>query len=55
MIFACGEVKHKLRRVKLEDYLTYRHRVMLVKFGTRVRVSHTTVVSKRMRRIKPQI
>jgi hypothetical protein len=26
----------------LEDYLTYIHRVMLVRFGTRVRVSHNT-------------
>jgi hypothetical protein len=40
LIFACSDVKHKYRRVDLEDYLTYRLRVMLVKFGTRVRVSH---------------
>jgi hypothetical protein len=30
------------RDVILEDYLTYIHRVMLVRFGTRVRVSHNS-------------
>jgi guanyl-specific ribonuclease Sa len=42
LIFACRDVKHKKRSVILEDYLTYRHRVMLDKVGTRARISHNT-------------
>jgi hypothetical protein len=35
------------RDVILEGYLTYIHRVMLVRFGTRVRVSDNTFARRR--------
>jgi hypothetical protein len=51
LIFVCRDVKHKYRCVILEDYLTYRHRVMLVRFGTRVRFSHNSSAgANRLRR-----
>jgi GAG-pre-integrase domain/Integrase core domain len=36
------EIENRSRDVILEDYRTYIHRVMLVRFGTRVRVSHNS-------------
>jgi hypothetical protein len=35
----------------LERYLTYRHRVMLVRFGIRVRVSYNTERGRRRRKL----